>query len=127
MLQTPSSSERLPHPRRWWFHRLGSAAQIHRTIRGRKFIAMNRFLAQLVTRFRRGARVFTPLPSQWLRSADQMRALLHRERARAVRSGEEFSLLVFTLRGGDTDQETTWQLANTLTRRLRCSDEPGWL
>ena len=62
-----------------------------------------------------------------LHSVDQLRNILDRERARADRSGIGFALLKFTPREEETAQETLLCLAKILKRRLRCTDETGWL
>ncbi len=62
-----------------------------------------------------------------LRSIDQLQDILDRERARADRSGIGLALLKFIQREEATAQETLACLAKILKRRLRCTDEAGWL
>ena len=62
-----------------------------------------------------------------LHGLEQFRLLLVKERARTDRTGDPFSLLTFTLREPDTAQATLRRLAMILKRRLRLTDEAGWL
>ncbi len=62
-----------------------------------------------------------------LHSADQLRRILEREKSRADRSGVGFALLAFVPRDGRTSQATLVCLAEILKRRLRFTDEAGWL
>src|SRR5688500_6808595 len=61
-----------------------------------------------------------------LYSAEQMQAALDRERARADRNGHVFSLLRFSL-GSVVHPSRYEPLILVLQRRLRCTDEIGWL
>ncbi|HVC93483.1 MAG TPA: sugar transferase, partial [Pirellulales bacterium] len=56
-----------------------------------------------------------------------MRRVLERERARSDRTGDEFSLLIFTPRGKEFELATWRRLAKVLKRRLRLTDDAGWL
>src|SRR4051812_37629972 len=71
----------------------------------------------------------SPVPPELrnLASPDSMRRLLNRERARADRSGIGFALLQFTPRDLATAQDTFVCLVRVLKRRLRSTDEVGWL
>ncbi len=62
-----------------------------------------------------------------LQSVDQLRGVLDRERARADRSGVGFAVLKFVPRDPAMAQETLTLLAKILKRRLRSTDETGWL
>jgi lipopolysaccharide/colanic/teichoic acid biosynthesis glycosyltransferase len=57
----------------------------------------------------------------------QFHTVLERERARSDRSGEEFSLLVLGVKDWETGRETLTQVATFLRRRLRITDEAGWM
>jgi lipopolysaccharide/colanic/teichoic acid biosynthesis glycosyltransferase len=58
---------------------------------------------------------------------DEMRRLLEMERARAERTGQEFSLLTFVLPGGDEGRRVLPRLAAALFKRVRAIDTVGWL
>jgi lipopolysaccharide/colanic/teichoic acid biosynthesis glycosyltransferase len=62
-----------------------------------------------------------------LRSIEQLRSILDRERSRADRSGVGFAMLKFTPREEATSEQTLVCLAKILERRLRCTDGTGWL
>jgi lipopolysaccharide/colanic/teichoic acid biosynthesis glycosyltransferase len=55
------------------------------------------------------------------------RRALERERARTDRSGEGFSLLAFTIPDGTAGRIAAARLARILKRRLRATDQAGWL
>jgi hypothetical protein len=57
----------------------------------------------------------------------QFRRVLLRERVRTDRTGRPFSLVTFAARENKTAEATFRKLENILKRRLRCSDEIGWL
>ena len=57
----------------------------------------------------------------------QFRRVLLRERVRADRTGKPFSLLTFAARERKSAEATLRKLEKILKRRLRCSDEIGWL
>jgi lipopolysaccharide/colanic/teichoic acid biosynthesis glycosyltransferase len=68
--------------------------------------------------------------SRWmsyLLSVRQFQRLLSRERARSDRSGDRFSLLVFIPSAKTGGSGFHSQLARSLHRRLRSTDEAGWL
>jgi len=58
-------------------------------------------------------------------SAEEFRMILNRERARVNRNGHIFSLIVFDVEGLDTTFAS--RLAHVLARRIRSTDEVGWL
>jgi len=58
-------------------------------------------------------------------STEEFRTILDRERARTNRNGYEFSLMVFDMESLDT--ALARRLMHVLTRRLRSTDEVGWL
>ncbi len=60
-----------------------------------------------------------------LQSAEEMRKVLDRERARSDRTGDRLAVVAFTPRG-DVDR-TLLHLVDVLTRRVRSTDEVGWL
>jgi lipopolysaccharide/colanic/teichoic acid biosynthesis glycosyltransferase len=62
-----------------------------------------------------------------MQSASQFRNGLERERACSDRSGIVFSLLVFAWRDGKARREGLRPLARILARRLRATDEYGWV
>lgn len=62
-----------------------------------------------------------------LHSIAELRTILDRERARADRSGSPFSLVTFTPRDEETRRDTQVHLARYLPRRLRCTDDVGWI
>jgi len=55
------------------------------------------------------------------------RKIIDRERARANRTGEIFSLVVYILQGGSEKHETLQLLADTLSSNIRSIDAAGWL
>lgn len=61
-----------------------------------------------------------------LYTSDQMRSVLNRERSRSDRTGLIFSLVIYTLAGRDRDARLR-ALVRILRRRLRTTDEVGWL
>jgi lipopolysaccharide/colanic/teichoic acid biosynthesis glycosyltransferase len=62
-----------------------------------------------------------------MHSAEQMRKVLQRERARADRTGQEVSLATFTPRSRQALPATAACLLKILKGRLRSTDELGWL
>jgi lipopolysaccharide/colanic/teichoic acid biosynthesis glycosyltransferase len=62
-----------------------------------------------------------------LHSVAESQRILDRERSRAGRSGSPFSLLTLTPRDSETSRATLLHLASYLRRRLRSTDEVGWL
>jgi len=62
-----------------------------------------------------------------LHSAERLRDILDRERARADRTGDQFSLLAFAAAERTTTPGTLARLVKVLERRLRFTDEIGWL
>lgn len=71
---------------------------------------------------RRRNRVLRVVPSPM-----QFRKVLERERARTDRDGVPFSLVTFAVRDAETAEEAFVALAKILGRRLRRTDEFGWL
>ena len=61
-----------------------------------------------------------------IRSAQEFRAILDRERARVNRNGHEFSLVVFDLGSVNQDSAHARRLADVLSHRVRATDEIGW-
>ncbi len=62
-----------------------------------------------------------------IRSLEDFRDILERERARAERTGQEFSLVVFDAsRQNGTALACLKDLAHALASRVRASDEVGW-
>jgi lipopolysaccharide/colanic/teichoic acid biosynthesis glycosyltransferase len=66
-------------------------------------------------------------PSEMLESRERFDRILQRERARSDRSGEVFSLIVFTVGTSKCDLETESHLARILRQRLRLTDDVGRL
>jgi lipopolysaccharide/colanic/teichoic acid biosynthesis glycosyltransferase len=62
-----------------------------------------------------------------LYSADRMRKILERERARADRARVPLSVIIFTTGDRQAEPLTTSWLVKILCSRLRCLDEKGWL
>lgn len=67
-----------------------------------------------------------PTKIRGLYTSDQMRTVLDRERARSDRTGLIFSLLIYSLSGADREARLR-SLVRILRRRLRSTDEVGWL
>jgi hypothetical protein len=65
--------------------------------------------------------------SSLLASPAQFREVLRREQARTDRTGRAFSLVVFSARERETASATLQEIEKILARRLRCTDEIGWL
>jgi lipopolysaccharide/colanic/teichoic acid biosynthesis glycosyltransferase len=66
-------------------------------------------------------------PLSQLHGADTMRKILIRERVRTDRTSDPFSVITFTPRRQE-QTETLWpRLVGLLGKRLRCTDEMGWL
>jgi PleD family two-component response regulator len=61
-----------------------------------------------------------------IRSAEEFRAILDRERARVNRNGHEFSLVVFDLRNVNHNSAYARHVAHVLSHRVRATDEIGW-
>ena len=59
-----------------------------------------------------------------IRTAEEFRAIINRERARTNRNGHVFSLVVFDPL--DEDNVCTRRLAEVLSHRVRTTDEIGW-
>ena len=55
-----------------------------------------------------------------------MQKILERERARADRSGQEFSFVVFEIGETDLNDDHLSDLISILADRLRSTDEVGW-
>jgi lipopolysaccharide/colanic/teichoic acid biosynthesis glycosyltransferase len=62
-----------------------------------------------------------------LLGAAEFEAVLERERSRADRSGERFSLLAFRHEGPQNGRPVLAEVAGVLRGRLRATDEAGWL
>ncbi|HEY1785807.1 MAG TPA: sugar transferase, partial [Pirellulales bacterium] len=60
-------------------------------------------------------------------SVERLLTIINRERARADRSGIPFSVLRFTPADRASDLETFACVAKVLKRRLRITDDAGWL
>ena len=58
-------------------------------------------------------------------SAEEFRTILGRERSRSNRNGHGFSLIAFDV--GSPDTASARRLLHMLTRRVRSTDEVGWL
>ena len=62
-----------------------------------------------------------------IRSAQEFRAILDRERARVNRNGHEFSLVVFDIGSVSQDGAHARHVTDGLKHRVRAIDEIGWL
>lgn len=60
-------------------------------------------------------------------TAEQMRRILERERARADRSGDKMAVISFMPREGHFSQKSLHHLVDVLRQRLRLTDDVGWL
>ena len=85
------------------------------------------FLAKLIMRARK--LIGLPAEAEWdcFHSVKPFRAILQRTRARADRSGGEFSLVVFSTEHLAADLATLVHLTKALRSHLRLSDVAGWL
>jgi len=75
-------------------------------------------------------------PLTWLRNAKifncihscmEFASILHRERDRADRTGQEFSMAVFEVGNGNRKTHSAQELVPILTHRIRSTDAIGWL
>jgi len=75
-------------------------------------------------------------PLTWLRDAKifnrvhssrEFSSILHRERDRADRTGQEFSMAVFEVGNGNRKTDAARNLVPILTHRIRSTDTIGWL
>jgi lipopolysaccharide/colanic/teichoic acid biosynthesis glycosyltransferase len=83
--------------------------------------------SNLVSALRRVAQRTDNGQDRALLSVRQFRQVLARERARSDRSGDRFCLLSFSPRDDATARDLHLQLPAILQRRLRATDEVGWL
>src|SRR4051812_10206025 len=65
-------------------------------------------------------------PAQLLASACDLSTTVCRERARADRSGGEFSVVTFTANAQSAESNALCQIAKHLSRRARIIDQFGW-
>ncbi|MFL5330793.1 MAG: sugar transferase [Gemmataceae bacterium] len=65
--------------------------------------------------------------TDWFLPATYTQRTLHRERARANRTGEHLSLLSFRFPDAPARSFAWPELARCIRARLRCTDEAGWL
>jgi lipopolysaccharide/colanic/teichoic acid biosynthesis glycosyltransferase len=84
-------------------------------------------LARLVVAFRRVTSARAAARLRGFHSPRELNRILHREQARADRSGEVFSLVVFTPDDSGTAAAALRILGRILKRRLRSTDEVGWV
>jgi len=75
-------------------------------------------------------------PLTWLRNAKifnrvhssvEFASILHRERDRADRTGQEFSMVVFEVGNGNRETHSVRNLVPILTHHIRSTDSIGWL
>lgn len=85
------------------------------------------FLTRLMLAARRVTRRSSAAALRGLHSPEEFNRILERERVRSDRTGEVFSLVVFTVGRRPADAETLAHLARILKRRLRLTDEVGRL
>jgi lipopolysaccharide/colanic/teichoic acid biosynthesis glycosyltransferase len=81
----------------------------------------------LVWAFRRAAKRSDRRTLRGVHARRHFRRVLARERARSDRSGDRFSLIAFAPRNVDSAAEMQQHLVKILRRRLRLTDEIGWL
>ncbi len=62
-----------------------------------------------------------------IHSSEEFTRILRRERERADRNGRQFSLLSFEVNHKDRTSRGLIALAEALSRRMRLTDEVGWL
>ncbi|MEM8666674.1 MAG: sugar transferase [Planctomycetota bacterium] len=67
-----------------------------------------------------------PAGSKLIRSVDEVRDIIHLERARANRSGESFCVVLFQSNQTNDAEEVLNHVLSTLNVRLRETDEMGW-
>jgi lipopolysaccharide/colanic/teichoic acid biosynthesis glycosyltransferase len=60
-------------------------------------------------------------------SSGEFASILHRERDRADRTGQEFSMAVFEVGNGNRKTDAARNLVPILTHRIRSTDSIGWL
>jgi lipopolysaccharide/colanic/teichoic acid biosynthesis glycosyltransferase len=60
-------------------------------------------------------------------SSSEFSSIIHRERDRADRTGQGFSLVIFEVANGRRRSESVRNLVPILTRRIRSTDAIGWL
>ena len=82
-------------------------------------------MAKIVRAARRFVRRSPPAASFGLLSREQFLRVLQRERARSDRTGEVFSLVIFSVGSAQSGAETLGHLARILQRRLRLTDDAG--
>jgi lipopolysaccharide/colanic/teichoic acid biosynthesis glycosyltransferase len=82
----------------------------------------------LMAIIRRLSRVFSGMfaPAQLLASACDLSTTVCRERARADRSGGEFSVVTFTANAQSAESNALYQIAKNLSGRARIIDQFGW-
>jgi len=75
-----------------------------------------------------GNTVYGKQPFRVFHTAEAMRWVLDRERVRADRTGEEFSVVLFDTTNGKklTDNAMPIRLAKLIVRRMRATDDVGW-
>jgi lipopolysaccharide/colanic/teichoic acid biosynthesis glycosyltransferase len=81
----------------------------------------------LISAFRRVAKRSDRRTLRGVHPRRHFRRLLARERARSDRSGDRFSLIAFAPRDLDSAAEMQRRLVKVMRRRLRLTDEIGWL
>jgi lipopolysaccharide/colanic/teichoic acid biosynthesis glycosyltransferase len=85
--------------------------------------AVERFLHQINRVVRAGdTRLFDRV-----HSSGEFASILNRERDRADRTGQEFSLVVYEVASGSRRSAPTRRLVSTLLQRIRSTDDIGWL
>src|SRR5262245_40409028 len=84
-------------------------------------------LTGFVSALRRAAKRTDRRRLRGVHSRRHFRRVLARERSRSDRSGDRFSLIAFAPRDANTAVTMQQQLVKILRRRLRLTDEIGWL
>ncbi len=86
-----------------------------------------KFLKRLLIRWRRGSYLPGSAALRGLCGPRELQAILLRERTRADRCGEPLSLLALGVPDRRAGRDTLVHLAKVLRRRLRATDDVGWL
>ncbi len=85
------------------------------------------FLPNLIIAAKRAGRSSASNGLDQIRPASEFQRLLDRERSRCDRTGEEFSVVIFTPSDPRTRSDVLHHLARSLSRRLRRTDDAGWM
>ena len=84
-------------------------------------------LKSLFQHIQRYAHKSKTIPLTGIKSPDDLQKIITRERCRVNRNSHAFSLAVFKVSLGSFNGQVAQSLAEILSRRLRMTDEAGWL